>query len=52
MTIDSFLQRILVVGDAGRHSDGVLAKSTFGQALQERNFNIPDDRPLPGVYCI
>ena len=53
MVGDSFLQLILIVGDAGRHSDGgVLANSTFGQILQEGNLNIPENRPLPGMYCI
>ena len=39
----------LIVGDAGRHSDGgVLANSDFGQALDEGALMLPDDRALPG----
>ena len=37
------------VGDAGRHSDGViLGNCAFGQALEDGDLNIPEDLPLPG----
>lgn len=39
------------IGDAGRHSDGgVLANSSFGQALQENKFCIPPASVIPGMF--
>ena len=40
---------LLDIGDAGRHSDGgVLANSTFGQAMEGGRLSLPDPTPLPG----
>lgn len=37
------------VGDAGRHSDGgIFGNSTFGQALEDGDLNIPEGLPMPG----
>ena len=39
------------IGDAGRHSDGgVLANSSFGQALQENKFCIPPASVISGMF--
>ena len=38
------------VGDHGRHNDaGVLAQSTFGQALDSNSLSLPPLKPLPGT---
>lgn len=37
------------VGAYGKNSDGgIYANSTFGKAIDEGTFNVPDDKPLPG----
>ena len=37
------------IGDAGRHNDsGVLANSSFGQALEANALCIPEPSPMPG----
>lgn len=41
---------IVDVGDNGWHSDGgVLAQSTFGQALESATLSLPSLRALPGT---
>ncbi|XP_019221905.1 uncharacterized protein LOC109204744 [Oreochromis niloticus] len=41
--------RVIDVGGYGRTSDGgILANSTFGQALQAGTLHLPPDQPLPG----
>ncbi|XP_065325508.1 uncharacterized protein LOC135932116 [Pelmatolapia mariae] len=41
--------RIIDVGGYGRTSDGgILANSTFGQALRAGTLHLPPDQPLPG----
>ncbi|XP_039454538.1 protein ANTAGONIST OF LIKE HETEROCHROMATIN PROTEIN 1-like, partial [Oreochromis aureus] len=41
--------RVIDIGGYGRTSDGgILANSTFGQALQAGTLHLPPDQPLPG----
>ncbi|RVE67428.1 hypothetical protein OJAV_G00102880 [Oryzias javanicus] len=49
--VDAFGRfRLIDVGDYGRTSDGgILANSTFGQALRCGKLNLPPDCPLPGA---
>ena len=45
-------QNLVIFAWVHYSNGGVLANSTFGQTLQNSNFNIPDDSSLPGTYCI
>lgn len=42
--------RVIDVGGYGRSSDGgILANSTFGQALREGTLDLPPNQPIPGA---
>ena len=47
----STLVLFIDIGEAGRHSVGVLSNSAFGKALEEKS-SIPDHLPLLGIYVL